>query len=161
MPDPVSPVSASAPDSASPVAWIALAFDFGRRRIGLASGNSLTRSAQPVGVVQCPDSGVDWAAVERQVRAVQPSRLIVGLPWNADGTPGALAAAAQSFAQELTRRFKLPVSMVDERWSSLEASERLKSARQSGALKRRVQKEDIDATAACVILERWFSQHSP
>jgi putative Holliday junction resolvase len=142
------------------VAWIAMAFDFGRRRIGLASGDSLTRAARPAGVVQCAASGIDWPAIEKQVRAVQPSRLVVGLPCNADGTPGELAGAAQSFARELTQRFKLPVSMVDERWSSLEASGRLKSARQSGALKRRVRKEDIDATAACVILERWFTELS-
>jgi putative Holliday junction resolvase len=135
-----------------------MAFDFGRRRIGLASGDSLTRMGRPAGVVHCPASGVDWPALERQLRSIQPSRLVVGLPYNADGTPGMLAEAAQSFARELERRFKLPVSMVDERWSSLEASGRLKSARQRGALKRRVQREDIDAIAACVILERWFSE---
>lgn len=125
----------------------------------MASGDSLTRAARPLGVIRRVASGIDWTSIERRLREIQPARLVVGLPYNADGTPGALAAEAQSFARELEGRFKIPVAMMDERWSSLEAAERLKSERQSGARKRRVQNADIDATAACIILERWLSQN--
>ena len=83
--------------------------------------------------------------------------LVVGAPYNADGSPGALAPAARQFAAELERRFGIPVRMVDERWSSLEANAALKARRASGERKRRVRREDIDSTAAAVILERWLA----
>jgi putative Holliday junction resolvase len=83
---------------------------------------------------------------------------VVGLPYNVDGSDSGQTLAARSFAAELERRYGLEVAMVDERYSSLEALARLKSARESGSRRRRVAKSDIDAAAACVILERWFSE---
>ncbi len=157
MPDP-APHDIPPSDNSSTRAWTAVAFDFGRRRIGMATGDSVTRSAHPAGVVRGCDAGIDWSAIEQRLRNSQPAHLVVGMPYNADGTPGTLAAAAQSFARELQQRFKLPVTMVDERWSSLEAAQRLKSARQAGARKRRVRREDVDAIAACVILEQWLNR---
>jgi putative Holliday junction resolvase len=102
-------------------------------------------------------AGPDWIAIEREVRALQPHLFIVGAPYNADGSPGALASAASGFAAELERRFGLPVKRVDERFSSLQASERLKAQRASGERKRRIRREDIDSAAAAVILERWLA----
>jgi putative pre-16S rRNA nuclease len=69
-----------------------------------------------------------------------------------------LATAARHFAAQLAQRFSLEVVMVDERYSSMDAQQRLKEARASGARRRRVSKGDIDAAAACVILERWFTE---
>src|SRR5690606_31195961 len=86
-----------------------------------------------------------------------PDVLVVGAPYNADGTPGALAGAADRFAAELASRFRLPVRRVDERFSSLQANEALKAQRASGERRRRVRREDIDSAAAAVILERWFA----
>ena len=83
---------------------------------------------------------------------------IVGLPYNVDGTEGDLAAAARGFASELARRHALPVELVDERYSSLEAGERLRAARVSGRRTRRVAAADLDAAAAGIILERWFDE---
>jgi putative Holliday junction resolvase len=102
-------------------------------------------------------SGIDWPAIERVVHEWQPAVLIVGVPLNADGSPGELAGDAQRFARGL-KRYGLPVDVVDERYSSLEAAQHLKSARASGERKRRVQRTDVDAAAACVILERWLEQ---
>jgi putative Holliday junction resolvase len=68
-----------------------------------------------------------------------------------------MTGAARSFAGELARRFAIPVQLVDEQYSSREAEARLKRARASGLRKRRVAKADVDAAAACIILERWFS----
>jgi putative Holliday junction resolvase len=84
--------------------------------------------------------------------------LVVGEPYNADGSPSALTAAAREFARALAERFALPVDLVDERWSSLDAEERLRQARASGGRRRRVTREAIDAAAAAVILERWFER---
>ena len=134
-----------------------LAFDFGLKRIGIASGDTLTRSAAPRSAARVSAQGPDWQLIEREVRALGPAMLVVGAPYNADGTPGALAPAARKFASELERRFGLPVNLVDERWSSLEATAALKAQRSSGERKRRVRKEDIDSAAAAVILERWLT----
>ena len=134
-----------------------LAFDFGLKRIGLAAGDSLTSSAAPLPAIAVSQSGPDWGSIERQLRAVHPRVLVVGAPYNADGTPGTLAAAARRFASELEKRFGLPVNMVDERWSSLEANEALKARRASGERRKRIRREDIDSAAAAVILERWFA----
>jgi putative holliday junction resolvase len=136
-----------------------LAFDFGLRRIGIAAGDTLTATAAPRRAALVTQTGPDWQAIAREVDALKPRRLIVGAPYNVDGTPGALAPAARRFANELERRFKLPVSMVDERWSSLEAGAALK-ARRAGGGRRRIQREDIDSAAAAVILERWLAGES-
>ncbi|HEU5442392.1 MAG TPA: Holliday junction resolvase RuvX [Steroidobacteraceae bacterium] len=136
-----------------------LAFDFGLRRIGIAVGDTLTTTAAPRPAAFVTRTGPDWRAISREVDALKPRRLIVGAPYNVDGTPGALAAAARRFANELERRFKLPVSMVDERWSSLEAGTALKAQRADGG-RRRIRREDVDSAAAAVILERWLAGES-
>jgi len=134
-----------------------LAFDFGFKRIGIAAGDTLTATAAPRPAVAVHQRGPDWDAIAHEVRMLSPRQLVVGAPYNADGSLGALAPAARHFAAELERRFGLPVNMVDERWSSLEASAALKARRSSGERKRRVRKEDVDSAAAAVILERWFN----
>jgi putative Holliday junction resolvase len=134
-----------------------LAFDFGLKRIGIAAGDTLTATAAPRPAVAVHQQGPDWDTITREVRMLSPGLLVVGAPYNADGTPGALAPAARKFASELERRFGLPVSLVDERWSSLEATAALRAQRSSGERKRRVRKEDIDSAAAAVILERWLT----
>ena len=138
--------------------WTALAFDYGHKRIGVAAGDSVTRRATPVTTLEAGSSGIDWPAIDRLVRERQPAILVVGVPLNDDGSPGELAGTAQSFARELGRLHGLPVDLVDERFSSLEAADALRSARASGRRKRRVQRADVDAVAACVILERWFER---
>lgn len=136
-----------------------LAFDFGLKRIGIAAGDTLTATAAPRPAAFVNRAGPDWPAIAREVDALKPRRLVVGAPYNVDGTPGALAPAARRFANELERRFQLPVSMVDERWSSLEAGTALK-ARRAGGGRRRIRREDIDSAAAAVILERWLAGES-
>lgn len=134
-----------------------LAFDFGLRRIGLASGDTLTRSAAPRPPIKVTGSGPDWDAIGREVRSLAPAELVVGAPYNADGSEGALTEAARGFAAELERRFALPVHLVDERFSSLEASAQLKARRASGERRRRVRSADVDSAAAAVILGRYFA----
>jgi putative Holliday junction resolvase len=134
-----------------------LAFDFGLKRIGIACGDTLTRSAAPRPAALYGPAGPDWESIAREVRALGPGVLVVGAPYNPDGGDGALSAAVRRFASELARRFALPVELVDERFSSLEANEALKRRRASGQLRRRVQRADIDSAAAAVILGRWFA----
>jgi putative Holliday junction resolvase len=134
-----------------------LAFDYGQRRIGVAVGNTGTRTATAVGTL--PARGEpDWDAVTRCVRDWSPARLLVGLPYNMDGSESALTAACRRFAQELSRRYALPVELVDERLTSSAAQADLREARRTGARRRRVRREDVDANAARVILETWLQE---
>jgi putative Holliday junction resolvase len=139
-------------------ARIILSFDFGRRRIGAARGDTLTRTAAALPGVRSGPQGPDWSQIGQLLGEWRPALIVVGLPYNADGSDSTITAEARRFAQELSDRFATPVEMIDERYSSLDAHARLKDARASGARRRRVDKADIDAAAACVILERWFLQ---
>jgi putative holliday junction resolvase len=133
-----------------------VAFDFGLRRVGVAVGDTVTRTASPRPVVLVSARGPDWDAIAREIGTVRPALLVVGSPYNADGSPGATAGAADAFAAELASRFGLPVQRVDERFSSLEASASLRAQRASGTRRRRVRRGDVDSVAAAVILERWL-----
>jgi putative pre-16S rRNA nuclease len=144
------------PESSRPK--IILAFDFGRRRIGVACGDTVSRSASALEAVPADAAGPRWPVIASLMREWQPDMAVVGLPYNVDGSDSEQTRAARGFAAELARRYALEVAMVDERYSSLEAGARLRSARQSGLRRRRVAKSDVDAAAACVILERWFSE---
>ncbi|HME37841.1 MAG TPA: Holliday junction resolvase RuvX [Steroidobacteraceae bacterium] len=139
---------------------VVLAFDFGHRRMGVACGDTVSRTAAPLHTVPVGPGGPRWEAIEALLREWQPALIVVGLPYNVDGSESAMTGAARGFAAELERRCVLPVVLVDERYSSREAAARLKSARESGLRRRRVAKADVDAAAACVILERWFTEET-
>ena len=131
-----------------------LAFDFGRRRIGIAVGQQVTGSANPLGVVSNSDDGPDWREISRLIDEWQPARLIVGMPANVDGSRAEIADTVDQFVADLDR-FERPVDTVDERYTSLEAEEMLKSERAMG-LRGRIRKEMIDSAAAVLIAERWL-----
>ena len=135
-----------------------LAFDFGLRRIGIAVGQSVTASASPLGVVANSESGPDFAAISKIVKEWHPSRLIVGLPMHADGTPGEMQTHVEEFVREL-QRYQLNIDTVDERYTSREAEAVLKKARASGS-RGRISKEMIDSAAAVFIAERFLTGQS-
>ena len=151
MPDPSRPLDPSRPQ-------IVLAFDFGLRRIGVACGDTVSRSASALETVASGANGPRWEKIGGMLRDWQPNMAVVGLPYNVDGSESKQTVAARGFAAELARRYSLEVALVDERYSSLDAEARLKSARESGLRRGRVAKSDIDAVAACIILERWFTE---
>jgi putative Holliday junction resolvase len=144
------------PESSRPK--LVLAFDFGLRRIGVACGDTLSRNASALETVPAGPNGPRWESIAALLRDWQPDMAVVGLPYNTDGSENDMTGAARSFAAELARRFGIEVVMVDERYSSLEAAARLQTERESGLRRRRVAKSDVDAAAACVILERWFTE---
>jgi putative Holliday junction resolvase len=138
-----------------PASEIVFAFDYGERRIGVAVGQTASHTANPLGTL--PARGApDWARIERCLAQWGPSRLLVGVPYNMDGSDTGLTAACRGFAAELERRTSLPVELVDERLTSAAATAELRDARRSGARARRVRREDIDANAARLILETWM-----
>lgn len=132
-----------------------LSFDFGRRRIGVAVGQRITESASPVGTAGNND-GPDWRQIGRWIAEWQPDALVVGMPFNADGSRPALADDVDAFIDALAR-FELPIYQIDERYSSLEAEEKLRDARAAGA-RGRIRKASVDAAAAVLIAERWMRE---
>jgi putative holliday junction resolvase len=146
------------PESTRPK--IVLAFDHGLRRIGVACGDTMSRNAAALKTVPAGPMGPRWELIAAMMRDWQPDLVVVGLPYNVDDSESPQTLAARSFAAEMARRFGVEVVMVDERYSSLEAEARLQTARESGLRRRRVAKSDVDAAAACVILERWFGEET-
>jgi len=142
----------------SPTPTIVLAFDYGTHRIGVACGNTLTRMAQALCTLDCTQRQIPWSGIERLLHDYAPHQLVVGLPYNSDGTATGLTPLVQAFAAELATRSRLPVALVDERHSSQEAERELAHARRSGLKTRRVTHADVDKVAAKVVLERWLSQ---
>ncbi len=133
-----------------------VAFDFGLRRIGVAVGQDITATANPVAAIRNSDSGPDWQEIASIVGQWRPSRLVVGMPLHEDGSPSEMAHHIKAFIAELGR-FDLPIEQVDERYSSLEAGELLKSERAAG-LRGRIKKETIDSMAAALIAKRWLEK---
>ena len=118
-----------------------LAFDFGVKRTGVASGNRLLGGAQPRGTIRA-ESDARWPLIEKSIREWQPDALVVGVPYHPDGASHDNTQRAQKFARQLRGRFGLPVYEVDERYTTTEAL-------QGGA-------RDADAAAACIILEQFL-----
>ncbi len=133
-----------------------LGFDVGSRRIGVAVGSGFGTGARAIAVVAVHAGSPDWNEIERLRREWRPDGLIVGDPMTIDGGDQPIRKAAQAFARQLRERTKLPVVMVDERSSSIEAAQRFADERASGR-KRRRDAAVLDAVAAAIIVERWLA----
>jgi putative Holliday junction resolvase len=136
-----------------------LAFDYGARRIGVASGDTLTRTARGIKTLDS-SHGAPWLGIDQLVADYRPAQIVVGIPYNMDGTPTALTPASRQFAVELKTRYAVPVALVDERLSSREAEAQLRTARAQGLKRRRTTHADVDMTAASILLVRWFDDAS-
>ncbi len=130
-----------------------LAFDFGLVQIGVAVGNTLLRSTQPLAILRAREGIPDWQALEQLVREWQPDLLLVGDPLNMDGSDSALCERARKFARRLHGRLGLPVIMVDERLTSFEAKQVSREQGHKGNYKRR----PIDSQAAELVLQSWLN----
>lgn len=133
-----------------------LGFDVGARRIGVAIGSPYGHGARALAVVDVHNEQVDWAAIDRLHKEWRPAGLVVGDPMTLDGGDQPIRARARAFAQALKARYRLPVAMVDERSSSVEAAQRFALDRAEGRRRRR-DAAALDAVAAAVIVERWFA----
>ncbi|MES1981341.1 MAG: Holliday junction resolvase RuvX [Pseudomonadota bacterium] len=131
-----------------------LAFDFGIKRIGVAVGNSISRTAQPLTTLHGEQNEQRFASIQTLIQEWQPAALIVGLPSNDDGTPHELTRLCRRFAQRLKGRFKLPVILVDERYTSAAASSQLAEIGIRGIR----QKPLLDQVAAQQILQAYFEE---
>ena len=123
-------------------------FDYGRKRIGVAVGQTLTRTATPLGTVPVTKGTPDWKQIDRYIHDWQPDGLVVGKPLNMDGSGQPMTRASNLFVQELIKRFNKPVYRADERLSTFEARVRLKNT------------YHLDPVAAQAILETWLAENS-
>jgi putative Holliday junction resolvase len=123
-----------------------LAFDFGTRRIGVATGNAFLKSAEALRHIAADSDALRFAAIEKLIKEWQPDALVIGVPFHPDGAEHAMTLAARRFGRQLKGRFRLPVYEVDERYTSVEAES-------LGA-------RDVDSTSAALILEQYFREHS-
>lgn len=154
-----------------------IAFDFGRRRIGVAVGNSLTASAQTLPIIEQTNPAQRWLAIASVIGEWQPTMLVVGRPLHPDGTAHEMTSACERFARQLEGRFGIKVAQVDERYSSREARSDVASERTGGAGSRRAGETRpgkiganrsgaaavaVDSVAAAIILRQyWNSSAAP
>jgi putative Holliday junction resolvase len=132
-----------------------IAFDYGLSQIGVAHGQTLTASAEGVGILKASDGAPRWDEVKAILDEWKPDFLLVGLPLNMDGSESELSRLARKFARRLEGRFHLDVLMVDERLTSKEAKSFLKDLGGSN-----VDLTKIDHLAAALILKSWLDQPS-
>jgi putative holliday junction resolvase len=123
-----------------------LAFDYGEKRIGVAVGNTLLKQARALTIIPNRNREYRFETVGKLIGEWAPSALVVGLPSHPDGTAHAMTQQAKRFGNQLNGRFSLPVTWVDERYSSVAAA---------AALGR---DNDIDAEAARIILQQFFDE---
>ena len=123
-----------------------MAFDYGTSRIGVAIGNTLTQTGQPIQIIA--ENGVDarFGLIEALIQEWQPDQLVVGLPCHPDGAPHEMTVKAKRFGNQLYGRFHLPVDWVDERYSSvvLEGNPDMR--------------DNLDAQSATLILKQYFQE---
>ena len=137
-----------------PVVGTLLAFDFGTQRIGVAVGNTIAASSQPLTTIAEEKNDLRFAAIAALIKEWRPCALLVGMPRNEDGTPHELTALCERFAKRLQGRFGLTTLWVDERFTSFAASERLNKQGIWG----RQQKSLIDQYAAQQIMQAYFDE---
>jgi putative Holliday junction resolvase len=135
-----------------------LGFDYGEERIGVATGQLITRSASPLETLHATNRKPDWAAIARLVEAWHPTGFVVGIPVHMDGSRTRITEKAQRFARQLNGRFGRPVYHCDERLSTAEANALIVSARRAGT-RGRTKRGDDDKISAALILQQWLENY--
>ncbi|MBK4775754.1 Holliday junction resolvase RuvX [Candidatus Pantoea edessiphila] len=135
---------------------IILAFDFGKKNIGVAIGQLVTGIASPISALKAKEGIPNWIQIEKLIKKWQPSVIIVGLPLNMDGTEQYLTYCARKFANNLNAKFSINTYMQDERLSTREACSELFKC---GGY-RSLSKNHIDSKSAAIILQDWINNSS-
>jgi putative Holliday junction resolvase len=134
-----------------------LVFDFGTKSIGVAVGQLVTGTAQPLDAIAAKDGIPDWEPIRRLYQEWLPKQCIVGIPYNMDGTEQEMTLRARKFANRLANQCRAQVTMVDERLTTADAKARLFEL---GGYKK-LTKGKVDSVSACVIFENWLEQGMP
>lgn len=143
------------------VAGPVLSLDFGTRRIGLAVSDRDGRIAFPAGCLESQGKEKDLQALRALVEKREITRIVVGLPIHLDGRAGPEADAARAFARDVAEATGLPVEMLDERWTTLEAERALRELGKRGGTARaanRRRRGHVDAVAATILLRSYLER---
>ncbi len=124
-----------------------LCFDYGKKRIGLAVGQTITGTATALEIIKVINNKPDWVTIQKFIDEWNPDKLIVGHPYTLDDERQEMTGAAEKFSRQLHGRFNLPVELMAEQLSSFAARRELKPTR------------DLDAVAARLILETWLYEN--
>ncbi|HNP25688.1 MAG TPA: Holliday junction resolvase RuvX [Nitrosomonas sp.] len=133
-----------------------LAFDFGKKRIGVAVGDTVICLAHPLTTIHSDKNDQRFSIIGELIANWNPVLLVVGLPYHADGSEHEMTRLSQRFARRLTGRFNIKVCLVDERYTSDTASAALRQAGVAG----KKQKQFLDQIAAQHILQSFFDEHN-
>ena len=134
-----------------------MGFDFGLRQIGVAHGQTLTATAEGIGIIKASDGVPSWDDIQAVLNEWKPNLLLVGLPLNMDGSESELSRLARKFARRLQGRFNLEVLMVDERLTSQDAKASLRHMdyNPEGG---KIDLTKVDHLAAALIVKSWLDQ---
>lgn len=136
-----------------------LGFDFGEKRIGIASGHSVSRSATPLATIRNINGRPEWDRIDTIISQWQPEGVVIGLPTHdAFSEPQPIELAAKAFARRLSKRYGLQSYLHNESYSSNEAGRIVARNRRHHA-RRKTRNGDIDKIAAALILEHWLNEN--
>jgi putative Holliday junction resolvase len=124
-----------------------LGFDFGKQRIGVAVGQSITGTATALCTITARQGKPDWDRITALIEQWQPTALVVGLPLHDDGSDSEISKSVRQFAKQLHDRYRRPVHTMNERLSTHAAREYMQES---------PGKQEIDAVAAMIILQNWL-----
>ncbi|MDP7154687.1 MAG: Holliday junction resolvase RuvX [Gammaproteobacteria bacterium] len=136
-----------------------MAFDFGEQRIGVAFANRVIDSAIALQTLSADNTEAINQAIAALIKEWKPDTLVIGVPYNIDGTESRLSGLAADFGERLGKQYSLPVEHVDERLTSMEARMTLTEQRRTGQRRRRIRREDIDSLSAKLIAETWLHEN--
>lgn len=143
---------------------VVLGFDFGMKYIGVAVGQDITKTAQPLTSLYARDGVPHWKEIQTIITDWAPTIMVVGIPLNMDGSEQTITLAARRFSEKLKKHFPLPVHLVDERLSTWQAKERMAEYQEQGLHKKSKNKKQeytiLNATAAAILVEQWFSENT-
>ena len=131
-----------------------IGFDFGQKRIGVAIGNNISKSAQALITIESASNNQKFEAIQKIMDEWQPVSIVVGVPFNVDGSEHKVTNLCKKFAKQLEQKYALPIHLIDERYTSIEASYEIQDKKID--LKKR--KLLIDQIAAKIILQSYLDQ---
>ena len=132
-----------------------IGLDYGKSRIGIASGQMITKTATPIATIAAKQGEPEWRELDKIIKQWRPSDIIVGLPIDAKDQETKITEEARAFAQKIELRYQKPVHLISETFSTREARWRLEEVQNKSNRHLKV-----DAFAACVILETWMNEQN-
>ena len=131
-----------------------IGFDFGKRRIGVAIGNNVSKTAQALITIESATNNQKFEAIQKIMEEWMPVSIVVGVPFNVDGSEHKVTNLSKKFAKQLEEKYSLPTHLIDERYTSIEASHELKDKKIDVKKKKLL----IDQIAAKIILQSYLDQ---